>query len=169
MTEYLALVFIHVVGGIFWAGAAIISGFFLIPAVVEAGPSGGAVMAGVLRRKLPLRSTGAAFVTVLAGMRLYALRFNHVWAVSPEGLVLGLGGLLGLSAFYIGFFRQKPVADKIGKLSAAIALSRGKPTPEQQAEIQGLLLRLQKYAKVQAWHLVAVMVLMASHRLASAF
>ena len=52
--EYLILIFVHVLFGIFWAGGAIVAGFFILPAVVDAGPAGGAVMAGVVRRRLPV-------------------------------------------------------------------------------------------------------------------
>ena len=46
--EYLILIFLHVLFGIFWAGGAIVAGFFIFPSVLDAGPAGGAVMAGVV-------------------------------------------------------------------------------------------------------------------------
>ena len=48
--EFPVLILIHVVFGIFWAGGAIVLGLFVVPAVLDAGPAGGAVMAGVVKR-----------------------------------------------------------------------------------------------------------------------
>ena len=65
-------------------------GLFVIPAVLEAGPGGGAVMAGVLRRKFPIVMTLACLVAVLTGLRLYMIRWSAAWATSAEGMALGV-------------------------------------------------------------------------------
>jgi len=167
--EYLVLIFLHVLFGIFWAGAAIATGLFIIPSVLDAGPAGAAVMAGVVKRKLPLLLVIAAGIVVLTGIRLYMIRFSSVWLTSPEGIVLTLGGLLALAAFGMGVFVQKPTVERIGALSAAIARAGAPPTPDQAAELQVLRARLRKIAAVTAWHLVGAVTLMSVHRLALAF
>ena len=82
---------LHVLGGILWAGAAFVMGFFFIPAVMDAGPAGGPVMAGLMRRRFPLVMTVLGVTVVLSGARLYMLRFSSGWIFSPEGLVITLG------------------------------------------------------------------------------
>jgi hypothetical protein len=166
--EYLSLVLLHVFFGIIWAGGAIAAGLFIIPSVLEAGPAGGAVMAGVTRRKLPMVLTISAAVNVLAGVRLLMIRYAAGWLTSPEGIVLVLGALLALAAFVMGVFIQKPTVERIGTLAGQIAASGSPPTPAQAAEMQALRAKLGRIAGVTAWHLLAAIALMASHRLAAA-
>lgn len=163
--EYAGLIFIHVLGAIFWAGGAIHAGFFLIPSVLEAGPAGGAVMAGLVKRKFPLIMTIVALVVVLTGVRLYMLRFSAAWATSAEGIVLALGGLLAIGGLAIGVFVQKPRTEKLGALGAAVKASGGPPTAEQAAEIAALQSKIGRTAKVIAFHAIGAAVLMMSHRL----
>ena len=49
--EFSTLLLLHVFFGILWAGGAIAVGFFVVPSVMDAGPAGGAVMAGMLKRR----------------------------------------------------------------------------------------------------------------------
>ena len=45
---------VHIVGGVFWAGTAMFTVVFLIPAVRALGPAGGPVMQEIAeKRKLP--------------------------------------------------------------------------------------------------------------------
>ena len=155
--EYSALILVHVLSAFVWGGGVVVAGFFFIPSILEAGPGGGAVMGGVMKRKYSVYMTIAGVLAILSGLRLYSLRFSAAWIVTPEGIVLTLGGLLGLSAFAIGMFRQKPLAEKMGLLAKE---GRG-------AEIPAVAAQLAKYAKIAAWHLIAVIILMAGHSLAS--
>ena len=167
--EYLILIFLHVAVGIFWAGAGVALGLFVLPSVLEAGPAGGAVMAQVAKRRLPLVMTLAGIVVVLTGLRLYMVRFTPGFLMTTEGLVLTLGALFGLGALTIGYFVQRPTAQKLGALSGRIAASGAPPTPDQTREMQDLRRRLRTAGALTAWHLVAASVLMASHRLATTF
>ena len=58
--EYLSLIFLHVAFGVLWAGGAIVLGLFIVPSVMDAGPAGGAVMAGVVKRRMPVVLSAAA-------------------------------------------------------------------------------------------------------------
>jgi hypothetical protein len=80
---------------------------------------------------------------------------------------LSIGALLGLGAFVIGVFVQKPTAEKIGALAAEMARSGQPPSAEQAATLRALQQRLRKTAALTAWHLVGSSLLMASHRLAA--
>jgi hypothetical protein len=147
--------------------SAIAAGFFIVPSVLEAGPGGGAVMAGVMKRRFPILMTVAAGLVVLSGLRLYSLRFSTAFLGTPEGIVLTLGALVGLGAFFMGVFVQRPTAQRMSALGAAIAAAGGPPTPEQAAEIQALRSRLSKAASLTAWHVLFASLLMAGHRLAA--
>lgn len=166
--EYLSLIFLHVFFAIIWAGAAISIGFFIIPAVLDAGPAGGAVMAGVAKRKFPIVMTVAAVLVVLTGLRLYTIRFSMEWLLSREGAVLTVGALLAIGAFVLGVFVQKPTVERIGALSAQIAASGAPPSAAQASELQALRQRLRKIAALTAWHLLGAALLMAMHRLVGA-
>jgi uncharacterized membrane protein len=165
--EFSALLLVHVFFGILWAGGAIAAGFFIIPSVLEAGPAGGAVMAGVMKRRFPILMTVAAGLVVLSGLRLYSMRFSTAFLGTPEGIVLTLGAVLGLGGFFMGVFSQRPTAQRLGALGAQIAARGGPPTPEQAAEMQALRARLGKVARLTAWHVLIASLLMASHRLAA--
>jgi hypothetical protein len=165
--EYPMLILLHVAFGILWAGAGVVLGLFVLPSVLDAGPSGGAVMAGVLRRRMPLVLTIAAAIVVLSGLRLFMLRFSAVWVTTPEGLVLSLGAILGVGAFVLGVFVQRPTAQRLGALAAEVARAGGPPSASQAEELKTLQARVRRAARLTAWHLIGASVLMASHRLAS--
>jgi uncharacterized membrane protein len=165
--EYQSLLLVHVFFGIIWGGGAIAAGFFVLPAVLEAGPAGGAVMAGVAKRRFPVLMTVSGFLVVLTGLRLYMLRFDAAWLTSPEGIVLSLGGILGIGALAIGFTVQKPTVEKLGALAAKVAAAGAPPTPEQAAEMNALRGRAARIGKVIGWHLIGAALLMASHTLAA--
>lgn len=165
--EYASLLLLHIVFAVLWAGGAIAVGVFVIPSIFEAGPGGGPVMAGILKRRFPILMTVSGAIVVLTGLRLYSLLVSHAWIVTPQGIVLSLGALAGLGAFGVGLFAQKPTAEKLGALAAEVAAAGKPPTPEQAAELQRLRTRLGKVAKVTSWHLIVAAVLMASHRLAA--
>ena len=129
--EYPFLILLHVVFGILWAGGATVLGLFVLPAVVDAGPAGGAVMAGVVKRRMPVVLTMAAALVVLTGLRLYMLRFSSVWLTSPEGIVLSLGALLGLGAFVLA--RLRPEAHRRETCPARRRDRQGWRTPERVA------------------------------------
>lgn len=167
--EYLILVFLHVAFGIFWAGAAIALGLFVVPSVIEAGPGGGPVMAGVVRRRFPTMATVSATIVVLTGLRMYMIRFSTAWLATPEGLVLTIGALMALDAYVVGVFFQRPTANRIGALGRTIAQAGGPPSAAQAQEMKDLQGRLARYARLTAWNLIGATVLMASHRLATMF
>lgn len=163
--EYPILILIHLSCGVVWAGGLITVGFFVVPAVFESGPAGGAVIAGIMRRRFATLMTAAGALVVVSGLRLYMLRFSADWIGSANGIVLTLGALLGLAAFIIGVFVQKPTATRFAALGAKLASSGDAPSAEEAAELEALRVRLAKIAKVSAWHVLAALLLMAAHRL----
>jgi hypothetical protein len=166
--EYASLVLLHVFFAIIWAGGAVAVGLFIIPSVMEAGPAGGSVMAGVMKRRFPVVMSVAGFIVILSGIRLFTLQpLGAAWFSEPNGIVLTLGALLGIAGLGIGFFLQRPAAMRLAALGGEVAAAGKPPTPEQAAEMEALRARLLKLARLTAWHLIAAAVLMSSHRLAA--
>ena len=94
--EYASLVLVHVFFAIIWGGGAISAGLFIIPSVMEAGPAGGSVIAGLMKRRFPVVMSIAAFLVILSGIRLFTLQpLGATWFGTPQGIVLTLGALLG--------------------------------------------------------------------------
>lgn len=167
--EYLSLIFLHVAFGILWAGGGIVLGLFIVPSVMDAGPAGGAVMAGVVKRRMSIVLSGAAVIVVLTGLRLYTIRFTTAWLGTAEGLVIAVGAVLGIGAFVLGVFVQRPLVGRMGVLAARIGASGAPPSAEQAAELAAMRTRLRRIAALTAWHLVGATLLMSLHRLATAF
>jgi uncharacterized membrane protein len=164
--SYTLTVLVHVLFGILWAGGSVALGLFVIPAVIEAGPNGGPVMGGIVKRKLPQIYTGFAVLTVLSGLFLLHVRSagNPAFWGSTEGIVLSVGALLGLGAFGIGVGMQRPAAMGLGALGAQIAAQGTPPTAEQGAQMAALRAKLGKAARLQAFHVLAAALCMAAHR-----
>jgi hypothetical protein len=172
--EYGVLIFVHVAAASLWAVVAFFFGAFVVPSILEAGPAGGAVMGGLMKRKMPVFMTATAVLGVLSGLRLYQMRFSAegaglAWVSSPEGIAITLGSLAGLHAFIKGLLVSKPLAEKIGALGAQIAQAQGKPAPELLAEMQAAQAKMGKVARGSAFELLAAFLLMSAHRLLAHF
>jgi len=171
--EIAVLRLVHILFGILWVGGAVTVGWFVVPSVNEAGPAGGAVMNGIVaKRKFPQAMSLFGLLTIVSGARLYMLKvfgangFNSAWLMTPEGIVLTLGGLLAVAGFFIGVFVQRPIAMRLQALGGEIAAGGGPPNPAQVEELGALKSRMQKLGLVLAGHLGAAALLMASMRLA---
>lgn len=165
--ETLSLLFLHLVGSIVWGGGAIALGFFVVPAAIEAGPAGSAVLGGATRRGLPTVMVVAASVVLLTGLRLYMLRFSAEWLRSAEGIVVSLGALFAVEAFAMGVGVQRPTAGRLAALGGAIAARGGPPTAEEAAQLAALTARLGQAARRVATRVSLAALLMAGHRLAA--
>lgn len=165
--EIAILRLLHIGFGAFWVGGAVMTAWWVVPSVIEAGPSGGPVMRGIVeKRKLPVVMTVAGLITILAGLRLYMIKFSTAWLTTPEGIVLSLGGLLAIAGYAIGMMVQRPTAMKLAALGGAIAAAGKPPTPEQAAEVAALQQKLARAARLVGAHVLAALVLMAAMRLA---
>lgn len=139
----------HIVFGGFWAGAAILMGWMVVPTAREVGPGSAPLMQGLLKRRLTTILIGSGVVTVIAGIGLWALRppsFGR-W----QGYALAIGALAALIAISIGFTMQRPTARKVQALGAAIAAGGGPPTQEQGAEMARLQARMAGFGNLLAY------------------
>ena len=144
---------LHIVVGVFWAGTIIFNGWLLGPAVRELGPDGGKVMGALARRGLLTILPITGVLTILSGLWLYwhaSAGFNSAYMGSRPGMVYGLGMVLTISAFLIGFLVVRPAVEKA--------------TTAPPAEAQQYRQRAASGGTVVAWLLVIVVICMAIGR-----
>jgi hypothetical protein len=162
----LILRLVHVMGGAFWFGAALLMAVFIEPAAAELGPDGGRFLQKLMAtRRLAAVMTGAAAATVLAGLGLF-IRDSGLapgWVLSGPGLGFLGGGLAGLGAFGLGFFFTRPAAEELSALGRRLA-GGGPPEPELLKRVGQLEAALRRYSLAGAALLVGAVALMAVAR-----
>jgi uncharacterized membrane protein len=140
-TITLLLRLIHILGGIFWVGGAFLLAGFLIPTVRATGAEGGRFMQHLAgRRRLPVFMSIAMLLTVLSGFAMYgrvAAATNGAWAGTPPGIAYGLGGLAAVLGAVVGMVLGGASARRMAAIGQRIT-EAGRPTPEQQAEMERL-------------------------------
>ena len=104
---------IHILAGVYWAGAMFVLAGNLLPALRKEGV--GPVLVPVMKN-LGMRSGAAGLVTILAGMYLYA--GLHAHDDSMGGKVLGFGAAAAILAFLIAVLVNMPAGRKLAKLHA---------------------------------------------------
>ena len=102
---YLTIRALHVLTAAFWLGAAAYGAWWVMPAIEESGPSGGAVMQALQRRGVIVLFPIVAGITVLTGIWLY---WHYTAGFTPEisrshaGIAFSVGGATGVLAFLLG-------------------------------------------------------------------
>lgn len=140
MLVYLIILrFLHVVGGVFWAGATFFIVAFGLPAIRAAGPGGQDFMRALTQRTRYSFAMGVGgVVTVLSGVLLYGYNsvwFRSGWAASGAGITFGIGGLAGIAALVIGGAVISQTSARLGELGQQVQAGGGPPTPEQAAQL----------------------------------
>src|SRR4051812_2434647 len=157
---------IHILGGIFWAGAMIVLAGFLIPTVRATGREGGRFMQTLMQqRRLQFYLGLAAALTVLSGVTMYArlaAATHGAWAGSRPGIAYGVGAAAAILAAAAG----GGISGSAGRKMLALGQSIGSaaPSPEQQAELGRLQGRMALGARVAAGLLVVAASAMAVGR-----
>jgi uncharacterized membrane protein len=132
---------VHVVGGVFWAGAILFVVHFLEPAVREAGPDGAQVTQALRRRHYLEVVPTVAFFTLVSGYALYWRTFGRIHpgpgSSGPE-LAYALGGLASLMAFLVGVTLLRPSALRMGSLGAELAQTPDEGKAALQEEVERL-------------------------------
>lgn len=140
----IVLRFVHVVSGAIWVGMMAFMTLFLMPALNEAGPEGGKLMAALQRRRVPVYLPILAVVTIVSGLwlfqRLSGGQFTALLA-TPTGLALGLGGLASILGFVIGVFGGRPTMMRYVKVAESLATATPEQRPALMAEMQRLRVR----------------------------
>lgn len=142
----IALRLIHILAGIFWAGAAVLMAAFLTPALRAMGPDGGKFMEQLVgKQKFSMYMSLAAILSTLAGIALFwrtSLGFQIAWILTPSGLALTIGAVAGIITWVMGYLVNAPTATRMAALAKEMQSAGGPPKPEQLAEMQKLQTRL---------------------------
>lgn len=140
--ELIVLRLIHVVGGIFWVGSVMFTSFFLMPALMKAGPvASGAVSAGLQARRMLTWLPAAAILVILTGLRLMMIvsQGQPDWFQHRAGHAYAVSSALAVVAFIIGVAVSRPAMIKAMRLGqAAVSDAASKQM------IQGEAARLQR-------------------------
>jgi uncharacterized membrane protein len=122
--ELIVLRLVHVLGGIFWVGSGLFTTFFLVPALAGSGPTMGAVMSALQRRRLFLVLPTVAVVTILSGTRLLWITsdgFGAAYFATRAGLAFAVSGALATAAFLLAMVIVRPAAVRMGAMGATMA------------------------------------------------
>jgi len=168
MTTMIVFRFIHVLFGVFWAGAVFFVAAFLLPGVHASGPAGGSVMQEVMgKRRFPVVAGIAAGLTILSGAGMYWHNVSissGAWARSTPGIVYGVGAIAAIAGAVIFGAVIGPTGKKMLELGAAIRSAGGPPTPEQASTLGRLQARLGSASRLGASCLLIAVVAMATAR-----
>lgn len=167
MTTLIVLRLLHIVTGILWGGALVFMTFYLMPAVRDAGPAGGAVMAGLMKRRLMTVLPLVALVTIASGLALVWLASGGNLAgyvQSPSGKLFTSSGGLAILAFAIGVTVSRPAGMEVGRLAARLPQVSD---PAERELLAGRMALLQR-RNLQASRAVSALVLLAAMGMAVA-
>jgi uncharacterized membrane protein len=132
---------IHILAGVFWAGAIFLIAGFLLPTARATGREGGRFMQHLmLQRRLPVFLAVAAVLTVLSGFTMYGrlvAATDGAWAGTSPGIAYGTGGLAAVLGAVLGMLVSGPAARRMAAIGQR-AGQGGPPSVEQQAEIERL-------------------------------
>jgi uncharacterized membrane protein len=163
-TLVLILRLVHIVAGVFWVGSAILSAFFITPAVAATADAGTAVMNYLMTKaRLSTRISAASGLAVAAGAALYWIDSQGLtspWQYSGPGIGFGIGGLLALIGMGLGLMVGSS-AKRLGQLAAQ---SQGRPSAEQAAQMQAAQKRMASLGAGSTIALVLSLACMATAR-----
>jgi uncharacterized membrane protein len=168
MAIFLLARFIHVVAGVAWAGGVIFMGWFLLPALRASGPSGGSVMAQLMKvQRLPVYMMSLMGLTILSGLSLFWLdvkAFGPAWVHTGPGITFSIGGALAILGSILGMAVNVPAAKKLGALGESVKSAGKPPTPEQESEMARLQNRVTRMGQVTLVLIVIVVICMGVAR-----
>jgi uncharacterized membrane protein len=156
----IVLRFAHVFFGALWVGMMAFQMFFLGPALAEAGPDSGKVMAGLMKRRIPVIMPLIALIALVSGMWLFQRDSGgnmKALMATPMGQGFAWGGVLALIAFLIGVVVMRPMMMKSMKLMQS-------GDPMHRPEIQRLQKRANTLGTVVSVMLLVTLGLMAVAR-----
>ena len=151
----LSLRIIHIGAGLFWVGAVLVVGLFVLPAARSAGSSGQQVLVDIMmNRRLATYIPVAAVLATIAGLILFWRNESlsgGVWSRSPMGLGMSVGAAASILASVVGMGVSGPAAKKL-----ALAGRPGGGAPTMSGEERA---SLQKRAAVGSlWSMILLIV-----------
>lgn len=163
----LVLRLVHIVGGVFWAGAVWVFARFIEPTATAAGPEGGRFVQRLAGSGYTPAVMSAALSSVLAGLALLWIDsggFQPAFMGSPFGVTVSVGALCALIAGVFGIGIAARNANRLKRAGAAIQGQAGGPTPAQLAEVAAIQGRLRFSGRITAAFLVGAVLCMAIAR-----
>lgn len=154
--ELIVLRLVHVIGGIFWVGTSLFTFFFLMPAMMKAGPTvAGPVMAGLQQRKMLTWLPVVAVLVLLSGVRLMMIVSggNAAWYQGRAGQAYSISGGIAILAFIIALAVNRPAMVKAAKLGQS-AVSDAPSRAALQEEIRKLQRRSYVGTMIVTWMLI---------------
>jgi len=159
---------VHIISGVFWAGAVMVMAWFVLPASQALGPSGGAFMQQLMFRQRLRVFVGVAMgLTILSGLTMYtwlAMETDGAWARSRMGVTLGVGAVAAIIAGGIGGAVIGRVGEKMAALAAKIQASGSPPTDAEKTQLESYQRRMRSAFRIIAVLLVIAMITMAGAR-----
>lgn len=156
---------IHIISGVFWAGATFFLVSFISPAVDATGPEGQKFMRQLGMKSGMSNALGAtATLTAISGIILYVMLTDLDSAKMSATYyeVIALGAIVGIVGWIGGFAIQFRLSHKMKVLFAEIESSGGPPTPEQMGEMQAMAHRVGLGSRITAVLLAIAVVCMAA-------
>src|SRR5215213_302084 len=143
---------IHIIFGVFWAGAVMVVAWFVLPAAQAMGPPGGAFMQRLMFGQRLRVFVGVALgLTILSGLTMYtwvAMETDGAWARSRMGVTLGVGAVAAIIAGGIGGAVIGRVGQKMAALAGTIQASGDPPTDAQKAELESYQRRMRSAFRI---------------------
>ena len=136
---------IHILSGVFWVGFAIFNIVFLQPTIRAIGAEGQKTFQYLMRQtKLMTTVYVAATLTTITGIIQYGYvsHLQTAFLASGWGMVLTLGSVSGIIAWFIAIFMIRNLFNSIGKVGQEIQASSGAPDSELMAKMTGLVSKL---------------------------
>lgn len=159
--EMIVLRLVHILGGMIWVGSGIFNSFFLLPALGQAGPAAGQVIAGLQRRQLFTFLPIVALLTILSGVRLMQITsggFSPAYFASTSGRTYAWSGLAAIVGFLVGVFMARPAAMRAAKIGASMATA----SDAERATLAATLERSRRMSSVTSSISVWLIVLAAA-------
>jgi len=163
----LILRFAHVFFGALWVGMMAFQVFFLMPALGEAGPDAGKVMAALAKRRIPVIMPIIALIALVSGMWLFQrMSGGNMGALmaTPMGQAFAWGGGASLIAFLVGIVVMRPAMMRSMKLAESLPSAPPQERATRSAEIQRLRARGVFLGKVVMYLLLFALAAMAVAR-----
>lgn len=163
-TLVLFLRLIHILGGIFWVGSALLLNFFIAPSMRATGDAGRQFAGHFMgRTRFTMVMNISVIATLVAGFWLYGIDsqwFTSSWMSSSVGTGFGVGALFAIVGTVTGFMNGA----NNRKLAALGAQIQGQPTAEQGAQLAAIQKQQGWVVPVNTWALLLAALFMAVSR-----
>jgi hypothetical protein len=164
----IALRLAHVVAGAAWVGGAFVMILLVSRTARLRGADGDVFMSTLLTEGKAARYFEiAAVTTVVAGALLYwraSGGLQVAWVASPTGLAFTIGAAAAIVSLVWGGLMVGPAGKRAAAIEAEIKAAGGVASSTQQAELDGIKARLDRFAVADLVLLATAVVTMATAR-----